>query len=66
MTPASFMRGYGHDQLTPREQTRRRLYCLHLVVIMMIETVYRGHTTTTQYDQARENIDQIMRLLTEP
>ena len=64
--PTAFMRGYGQEQLTPREQTRRRLYCLHLVVIMAIETVYRGHTTPTQYDQAREHIDQMMRLLTEP
>ncbi|KQR08581.1 hypothetical protein [Cellulomonas sp. Leaf334] len=43
--PTAFMRGYGQEQLTPREQTRRGLYCLHLVVIMAIETVYRGHTT---------------------
>ena len=52
--------------LTPREQTRRRLYTLHLVVIMAIETVYRGHTTPTQYDWARGQIDRMMRLLTEP
>jgi hypothetical protein len=45
---------------------RRRLYCLHLVVIMAIETVYRGHTTTAQYDLAREHIDLMMRQLTEP
>jgi aminoglycoside phosphotransferase (APT) family kinase protein len=62
----AFMRGYGREDLTPREQTRRRLYSLHLVVIMAIETVYRGHTTPTQYDWAREKIDTMMRLLTEP
>ena len=62
--PAAFMRGYGHAQLTTREQTRRRLYSLHLVVIMAIETVYRGHTTPTQYDWARGQIDRMMRLLT--
>jgi len=64
--PTAFMRGYGHASLTPREQTRRRLYTLHLVVIMAIETVYRGHTTPTQYDWARGQIDRMMRLLTEP
>lgn len=62
----AFMRGYGHAELTPREQLRRRLYCLHLVLIMAIETVYRGHTTPTQYDLAREHIDLMMRQLTEP
>jgi len=33
---------------------------------MVIETVYRGHTTPTQYDLAREHIDLMMRQLTEP
>ena len=64
--PTAFMRGYGQEQLTPRETTRRRLYTLHLVVIMAIETVYRGHTTPTQYDWARVQIDTMMSLLTEP
>ena len=31
---------------------------------MAIETVYRGHTNTTQYDWAREHIDLMMRQLT--
>ncbi|WP_405927213.1 phosphotransferase family protein [Streptomyces sp. NBC_00035] len=58
-----FMRGYGHPPLTGAENVRRRLYCLHLMLIMVIETVYRGHTDTAQYDWAREQLTEIMGLL---
>ncbi|MFF1675726.1 phosphotransferase family protein [Streptomyces sp. NPDC058256] len=58
-----FMRGYGHPPLTGTETVRRRLYCLHLMLIMVIETVYRGHTDTAQYDWAREQLTEIMGLL---
>ncbi|MHC3819613.1 phosphotransferase family protein [Streptomyces sp. DT9] len=61
--PAPFMRGYGHGELTGTERTRRRLYCLYLVLIMVIETVYRGHTDTKQYDWARPRLDEAMALL---
>nr|WP_202454576.1 aminoglycoside phosphotransferase family protein [Streptomyces sp. SID8367] len=60
---APFMRGYGHEQLTENEQVRRRLYCLHLALVMIIETVYRGHTDTKQYDWARPRLDEAMALL---
>jgi aminoglycoside phosphotransferase (APT) family kinase protein len=56
----AFMRGYGKTQLTAYEWKRRRLYCLHLVLIMIIETVYRGHTDTKQYDWARERLTEII------
>ncbi|WP_405910914.1 aminoglycoside phosphotransferase family protein [Streptomyces sp. NBC_00828] len=58
-----FMRGYGHPPLTGTETVRRRLYCLHLMLIMVIETVYRGHTDTAQYEWAREQLTEIMGLL---
>jgi aminoglycoside phosphotransferase (APT) family kinase protein len=58
--PAAFLRGYGKTVLTASEQQRRRLYCLHLVLIMIIETVYRGHTDTQQYDWARERLTETM------
>ncbi|QKW05699.1 aminoglycoside phosphotransferase family protein [Streptomyces sp. NA04227] len=58
-----FMRGYGHPPLTENENVRRRLYCLHLTLIMVIETVYRGHTGTEQYDWARERLGEAMALL---
>ena len=58
----AFLRGYGKIELTANEQQRRRLYCLHLVLIMIIETVYRGHTDTQQYDWARERLTEAMGL----
>jgi hypothetical protein len=58
----AFLRGYRHDELTGTERTRRRLYCLHLVLIMVIETVYRGHTDTVQYDWGRARLTEIMAL----
>ncbi|MFJ3667325.1 phosphotransferase family protein [Streptomyces sp. NPDC090106] len=61
--PTPFMRGYGHTELSANEQVRRRLYCLHLMLIMVIETVYRGHTDTQQYDWARPRLDETMALL---
>lgn len=62
----AFMRGYGHPELTPTQVVRRRLYGLHLVLIMVIETVYRGHTDTRQYDWARSRLDEAMALLGHP
>jgi len=62
----AFMRGYGWTELTANERLRRRLYCLHLVLIMVIETVYRGHTDTAQYDWARIQLDEAMDLLARP
>ncbi|WP_327420275.1 aminoglycoside phosphotransferase family protein [Streptomyces sp. NBC_01527] len=61
--PTAFLRGYGHPQLTETEHVRRRLYCLHLMLIMVIETVYRGHTDIKQYDFARPVLDEAMALL---
>ncbi|MFF0504277.1 phosphotransferase family protein [Streptomyces fimicarius] len=58
-----FMRGYAHAELTGPQRVRRRLYCLHLMLIMVIETVYRGHTDTQQYDWARPHLDACMALL---
>ncbi|WP_406428552.1 aminoglycoside phosphotransferase family protein [Streptomyces sp. NBC_01589] len=58
--PAAFMRGYGQKPLIPGEQQRRRLYSLHVVLVLIIETVYRGHTDPGQYDWARKQLDQLM------
>lgn len=56
----AFMRGYGQAPLTDTELTRRRLYAMHLALIMVIETVYRGHTQPTQYEWARARLDEVM------
>lgn len=58
--PAAFMRGYGQGPLSGPERERRRLYTLYLILIMVIETRYRGHDTPTQYDWAREQLVELM------
>lgn len=58
--PTAFMRGYGHAELTSSERSRRRLYTLYLILIMIIETRYRGHQTAVQYDSARERLTAMM------
>jgi aminoglycoside phosphotransferase (APT) family kinase protein len=60
--PAPFMRGYGRTKLTETENVRRRLYCLHLMLVMVIETVYRGHTDPWEYDWARGHLTDVMAL----
>jgi hypothetical protein len=54
------MRGYGHGELTRDERVRRRLYCLYLALVMVIETVYRGHADTRQRDFARGQLAETM------
>jgi aminoglycoside phosphotransferase (APT) family kinase protein len=60
--PAAFMRGYGRAELTETEQVRRRLYSLHLILVMVIETVYRGHADPRQYRWARSQLTDVMAL----
>jgi aminoglycoside phosphotransferase (APT) family kinase protein len=59
----AFMRGYGQSGLTETEEVRRLLYTVYLMLIMVIETDYRGHTDTRQYDWARERLIEIMNLV---
>lgn len=60
--PGAFLRGYGAPArpFTEAERMRRRLYNVHLILIMVIETVYRGHTDPAQYDLARTRLDTLM------
>jgi len=58
--PAAFIGGYGHGKRPQDERVRRRLYCLHLSLVMVIETVYRGHADTRQYNFAREELTEAM------
>ena len=58
-----FARGYGRGvyEFTDTERSRRRLYDLYLILIMVIETVYRGHTDpAAYYDPACIRLDRIM------
>jgi aminoglycoside phosphotransferase (APT) family kinase protein len=63
--PTAFRRGYGHPEPTATERGRRKLYTLYLILIMIIETDYRGHTDTEQYDWARERLHEVMALFGE-
>jgi aminoglycoside phosphotransferase (APT) family kinase protein len=58
--PSAFLRGYGADELTDAERRRRRLYTLYLVIVMIVETRYRGHTDPGQYDWARERMAELV------
>nr|BFF26499.1 hypothetical protein GCM10025732_44640 [Glycomyces mayteni] len=56
----AFGRGWGRGPLTATERRRRRLYGLYLLLVMVIETDYRGHTDTKQYDWARGQLEGLM------
>ncbi|MGW2555836.1 phosphotransferase family protein [Streptomyces sp. NPDC001635] len=58
--PADFVSGYGLGELSPSQRKRRLLYSLHLAVVMIVETVFRGHTDPTTYDFARTQLDLLM------
>ncbi|UOE45609.1 phosphotransferase family protein [Agromyces larvae] len=62
--PSAFLRGYGRDaaDLTETERRRRRLYTLYLVLVMIVETRYRGHAEPWQYDWSRARLDELMPL----
>lgn len=49
----NFLAGYGRGRLDEDERLRRLLYSVHLMMVMVVETVYRDHTTAEQYDMAR-------------
>ncbi|MDT0270180.1 aminoglycoside phosphotransferase family protein [Streptomyces sp. DSM 44915] len=51
-----FVRGYGWGPSTRDEWRRRRLYNLYLMLVMVVETVYRGHTDPAQYHWARAGL----------
>ncbi|TVZ01902.1 aminoglycoside phosphotransferase family protein [Trebonia kvetii] len=60
--PAAFLRGYGRGPLTETEQVRRRLYCLHLMLVMVIETAYRGFAEPAHQNWVRARLNETMAL----
>ncbi|WP_405847063.1 phosphotransferase family protein [Streptomyces sp. NBC_01518] len=62
----AFIRGYGHEPFTVGERIRRRLYNLHLSLVQIIETNFRAHTDTQQYDWACERLRETMAVLGGP
>ncbi|WP_393071681.1 phosphotransferase family protein [Streptomyces sp. LN704] len=59
----AFTRGYGHRPFTTAERTRRRLYNLHLALVQIIETTFRAHTNTEQYEWACARLRETVALL---
>lgn len=57
--PTDFMEGFGLERLTEAETIRRRLYSLHLALVMVVETKYRG-TEKELYGFGREQLDMLM------
>lgn len=59
--PTAFATGFGLDvsALTESQRTRRRLYSLHLAVIMVVETEYRKPDEWV-YGWARAQVDLLM------
>jgi aminoglycoside phosphotransferase (APT) family kinase protein len=62
----SFMRGYGHPELTPMQARRRQLYQLHLALVMVIETAYRGYADPRPYEWARARLGESVERLAAP
>ncbi|MGW0122085.1 phosphotransferase family protein [Streptomyces sp. NPDC003327] len=62
----AFLRVYGRRPLSAGERTRRLLYDLHLALVQVIETDYRAHTGTEQYDGACGRLRETMALLGAP
>ncbi|MFC7531989.1 phosphotransferase family protein [Actinoplanes sp. GCM10030250] len=58
--PTTFMQGYGQTDLTPGQLQRRRLYALHLVLIMVIEGTYRGFTDPDHLAWTRTQLTEIL------
>ncbi|MDQ0573896.1 phosphotransferase family protein [Agromyces albus] len=52
----AFMEGYGHPGLSTTEVTRRRLYQLHLCLVLTIETAYREYGDPNHSEWARQQL----------
>lgn len=61
--PTDFMAGFGIGELDEPARIRRRLYSLHLALIMTVETAYRHYPTSEIYDFGRRHLDLIMAAL---
>ena len=58
--PEAFMRGYGMGTLDENAVRRRLLYSLYLILIMIIETNYRAHEDSRQYEWAKVQLTTLM------
>jgi len=60
--PTAFLRGFGHGPLRETELTRRRLYTLHLILVLVVKPAYREYTDTRRYEWARRQLADTMAL----
>ncbi|MEH3077209.1 MAG: phosphotransferase [Quadrisphaera sp.] len=60
---STFVRGYGWAPTSAAQLTRRRLYDLHLALVQVVETAYRGQIDGDQADWARARVRDCVRLL---
>jgi len=60
--PAPFLRGYGRTPATSGELLRRKLYNLHLTLIMAIETNFRAVTDPEHLTWTRDRLDEAVAL----
>jgi aminoglycoside phosphotransferase (APT) family kinase protein len=58
----AFLRGYGRDPLTETELTRRRLYTLHLMLVLVVKAAYREYTDTGRHEWPRRQLAHTMAL----
>lgn len=56
----AFLRGYGKEGLTENEAKRRLLYTLHLAIIMVVESEYRGFDEPGHLDFVNNNLRETM------
>ncbi|RXZ72558.1 phosphotransferase family protein [Agromyces albus] len=59
----AFMEGYGHPELSTTEVTRRKLYQIHLCLILTIETAYREYGDPNHYEWARRQLAESLAAL---
>lgn len=56
----AFNKGYGKTEFTESERARRQLYTLHLAIIMVVESEYRGFDEPDHLAFVNNNLDDMM------
>jgi len=62
-TSEAFLQGYGKISFSNDEIIRRRLYNIHLYLIMVIECAYRSYADDSQYNWAKEMLKKEINML---
>ncbi|WP_203566462.1 phosphotransferase family protein [Aestuariimicrobium ganziense] len=63
----AFFRGYGRSaEFTETERQRRELYVLYQMLVMVVETEFRGLTDPTQYEWAKATLADAVAQFVQP